>query len=765
MAMLQTATLLLRRLWAPKRIEPSYPTLPEVDEASGETNVPGIYAAGELAGTPLVKLGLNAGHDLIGRIGPGLLASREDETDDLLDVVIVGTGSSGFAATLHARRLGLSYVTLDAAAFANTFVTMTKGKWLFAEPGGVSNRSYAWFEECTKETLLERWRQAIAEEGLDVREQEKVLDVEGQVDDFTVVSDSGRFRCRRVLLCLGKAGNPRKLRVPGEKEYTAKVHHRLLDPDDFHDDDVLIVGAGDVACEAAIALAGDDSNRVTMSAIDRELTFPKKRNVDAVRRLEAEGRLTLHLESRVQSISASEVEIELAGGERRQQANSVVLEMIGAALPLPFLKKVGIRLAGSWHWQRWAALVLIFLGVYSLYGLKSYGKGLVAWPFEDLIAPATFDAALGQLFRVAFAPFAWLFSDQALADVAADRSYQQGYLYSLLYTVVMLVFGYQALIRWRAKASDKRYQTWRFASLLSFQLGFFLVVNVIAVQALTVQYAWRAWGLYQPFPLFFNTFFWWYPGDPKWIVALFVGAGALGSLVAIPLLARNHGKRFCTWICGCGGLAETLGDRWRHLSPKGERSRAWEFQAVAVLLASILVGVVVVGMFSTDGNNPWWRAYNYLVDFWLVAVIPITLYPFFGGKVWCRYWCPLAAYNQLLSKWYGRLKIVANDKCITCTECSKYCQVGVDVMAFAKNQQPFDNSNSACIHCGICIDVCPMDVLSFETSGGRAVDLIALGNSSGRPEMPAAPALPVAARDLVQTGLDAGKLRRPLPVV
>lgn len=765
----------VRKLFASKRVEPSYPTLPEVDATSGETNVPGIYAAGELAGTPLVKLGLNAGHDLIARIGPELQADRAEAHNDLLDVVIVGSGSSGYGATLAAHEMGLSYVTLEAAAFANTFVTMTKGKWLFAEPVDVENRSDAWFEECTKETLLENWRATVKEKGLRIQEQEKVLDIRGSSGNFTVESDSDEYRCRRVLLCLGKAGNPRKLKVPGEKENAAKIHHRLLDPDDFHGEDILIVGAGDVACEAALALANDDSNRVTMSAIDQEFTFPKKRNIDAVRALETEGKLEILLSSQVKSIGEDDVEIEEADGEARRRKNTVLFEMIGAELPLPFLKKVGIRLEGSWYWKRWVALFASFIAIYSLYALKSYGKGMTAWPFEGWISPEAYDAALGGLFHFAFAPFAWLFSEQALADIAQDRGYKQGYLYSLLYTLVMLGFGYEALIRWRAKAKHKEYQTYRYITLLAFQVVFFLVVNIVAVQALTVKYAWRAWGLYQPFPLFFNTFFWWYPSDPKWIIVLFVGAGALGTLVAIPIMARNHGKRFCTWICGCGGLAETLGDRWRHLSPKGERSRAWEFQAVAVLLASVVVGLVVIGIYNTDGNNPWWRAYNYLVDFWLVAVIPIALYPFFGGKVWCRYWCPLASYNQLLSKWYGRLKIVSNDKCITCTECSKYCQVGVDVMAFAKNQQPFDNSNSACIHCGICIDVCPMDVLSFETSDGRATDLIADGRTSGLPAGSGDPvggavAAPGLARAGLVTRIGTGRVKKrgglkALPVV
>ncbi len=719
-------------LFQKPRPQASYPTLPDIDEETDETNIAGVYAVGELAGTPLVLLGLNAGHELVERIGPELKSSRTDaHGDDVYDVLIVGSGSSGLAAAVAAKDLGLKYVVIEAAAFANTFVTMTKHKLLLAEPLTVKKKSRVWFEECEKEELLEQWHKLRDEEGLDIREHETVLNVDGEIDDFTVKTTDGEYKARRVLLCMGKAGNPRKLRVPGEKEFGGRIHHKLLDPDDFEGQDIVIIGAGDVACEAAISLAENPANTVTMSAIDKEFTYPKKRNIDKVRALEANGKLTVLLGSSVKSFGAEEVTIELADGSTQGVKYDNAFEMIGAELPIPFFNKVGIKIANDWGAKRWAALVLAFLVVYSFYALKSYSKPVAGWPYNQLIDPGTYNATLLAMFKVAFAPFAWLFEDNALAKIYKDKGFQAGYLYSGLYTVVMVVFGGEALLRWRGIAKHKDYQTYRFASLLSFQVGFFLIVNVIAVHALSLKYAWRFWGLYQPFPLFFNTFFWWYPSDPKHIVYFFVGAGAFGSLIFMPWMARYHGKRFCTWICGCGGLAETLGDRWRHLAPKGPRSRVWEFQGGLIFFASMLVLAVVVGAFETSGQNGWWQAYSYIVDFWLVAVIPIALYPFFGGKVWCRYWCPLAAYNQIMSAKFGKLKIVSNKNCIECTQCSKYCQVGVDVMAFAKNQQPFDNSNTACIHCGICIDVCPMDVLSFETSGPLAIDLIAANQSSG----------------------------------
>lgn len=700
----------LSHLWARKRPEPSYPRLPECDE-HGETTVSGVYVVGEIAGTPLIKLGLNAGHQLVQRLATQFSGELPAGHHDL---VIIGAGAAGIGAASAAQDLNLSAVVLEANHFAETVYTMTKGKVIFAEPDSVPTQGRMWFEECTKEELLERWSAQVSEFGLDVRTFEKVENIEREGDWLVVTSQKGTYRARRVLMAAGKAGNPRKAGVPGEVEHGAKIDHRLIDPDVHSDQDILIYGGGDVALEGALSLC--ETNRVTLVTVDEQFVYPKKRNIEAVQAKVAEGRLELHFNSFLKSVSEKSVTFSVGGpdGAPREVPNDQVFEMIGAELPFAFFERVGIQLENRWYWKRWAALALIFVFVYSLYALKTYGKGITAWPFEGLISEGAFDLNLRRIFEASFAPFAWLFEESAYQDILANRGFQQGYVYSLAYTLVMLFFGWEAMIRWRGIARNKKYQTYRYLSLMTFQLGFFLIVNILAVKAMTVEHAWRAWGLYQPYPLFVNTFFWW-DGNSlgagfKWFI---IGAGLFGTFVAIPILARYHGKRFCTWVCGCGGLAETLGDRWRHLAPKGERSRHWNFQSGVVLAASAILLLVIVGMYNTSGSNAWWNSYNYIVDFWLVAVIPVTLYPFFGGKIWCRYWCPLAAWNEALAKWFGKLGIKSNDKCISCTQCSKYCQVGVDVMAFAKNQEFFDNKNSNCIHCGICIDVCPMDVLSF----------------------------------------------------
>ena len=271
----------LGTLTSKKRPEPSYPTVPQVAE-SGESTVRGLYLTGDVGGIPLIKLGLNQGVELIERLQAELGAPDDDP--ELLDVLIVGAGSSGLGAAMRAHELGMRYQVLESECIAMTVVNMYKGKILFAEPENLPNKSSLWFEECTREELLERWRRQIEEHGLNVTEHEKVVDIRKRSGEFRVESTHGKYRARRVLLSVGKAGNPRKAGVPGELEYADKLFHGLSDPEDFSGQKILVYGGGDVAAEAALALC--KNNDVTMITIDKELTFPKKRNV---RRSSASG--------------------------------------------------------------------------------------------------------------------------------------------------------------------------------------------------------------------------------------------------------------------------------------------------------------------------------------------------------------------------------------------------------------------------------------------------------------------------------------------
>ena len=159
--------------------------------------------------------------------------------------------------------------------------------------------------------------------------------------------------------------------------------------------------------------------------------------------------------------------------------------------------------------------------------------------------------------------------------------------------------------------------------------------------------------------------------------------GVILSFRSHSVLVLFHGKRYCSWICGCGGLAETVGDRWRHLAPKGPASIKWERMNIVVLAAAVGITVLVLAGKRCGSKGLTW--YNFIADTWLVGIIPVTLYPFFGGKIWCRYWCPLAKMMEIFSKAFTRIKVSrfaihSNDKCIACGECSRYCQVGIDVM-------------------------------------------------------------------------------------
>jgi len=199
--------------------------------------------------------------------------------------------------------------------------------------------------------------------------------------------------------------------------------------------------------------------------------------------------------------------------------------------------------------------------------------------------------------------------------------------------------------------------------------------------------------------------------------------GVVMSFIATPVLTYFWGKRwYCSWVCGCGGLAETLGDPYRHLSDKS--LKAWQVERW--LIHSVLVFVTVTtamlwinsaseGRLLSEASGAFASAYGFLIGAVFSGVIGVGFYPIMGSRVWCRFGCPLAAILGLIQKYFSRFRITTNGgQCISCGNCSTYCEMGIDVRWYAQRGQNI--IRSSCVGCGICAAVCPRGVLKLENS-------------------------------------------------
>jgi thioredoxin reductase/polyferredoxin len=719
-----------------------------------ESNIKGLYIIGDLAGAPVIKLAMAQGVEVIEYIA-SLPESSSPPNEGELDVLIIGAGAAGLNAALAAQEHGMKCVLLEKAQVASTIENFPEGKWIYAEPDTTPPKGKLYLDGASKEDLIARWHAIIRDNELDVRTQEPLTAMRKDGGVFIATTPKGEYRARKVVLATGQRGNPRKLGVPGES--LEQVYHRLYSPRHYSDEDIVVVGGGNSAVEAALVLA--QQNRVTLSY--RKSAFARlfkdnQRKIDAA---VAEGRMRVVFNSNVHEFRAGQAELELEGGERLNVPMDHAFVLIGAELPVKFLKSLGIKLENEWDGALLFPLIetiALFFGLWFMGPLldgptpMGWNIGATGPIIGGLLAAA---GLAGLIYRgVRGNKWSWLFISffiwYSIYGIKAGRDVEfwpyrgwgydsisllgrpWAFWYTVLYTVLMTVFGLRALKRWGLDRRDK-FQIWRFASLLSFQWVFFFIIPEflfqIAVRNAWVgeslasnpqfaEQAWRAYGIVYAWPLFFYT--WFYDPHMIWVVW-----GVLLTFVLIPILVLFHGKRYCSWICGCGGLAETFGDQWRHLAPKGRQSVQLEWMAAAVLWFAVIVTLLILlrdvhGLFQTTDVSAW--VYRIVADIWLVGILPVTLYPFMGGKVWCRYWCPLAKLMHYQSKLFtklgwSRFQIVPNNKCIACNECSRNCQVGIDVMQYALKQETLDNDNSSCIGCGICVTVCPMDTLSFET--------------------------------------------------
>jgi len=301
-----------------------------------ETNVPGIYVAGELGGMGLIKNALTQGRQAV----EAIKAARRRTTPDALDLVVVGAGPAGFAAAITAKALGLRYVVLEQDSLGGSVFQYPRGKIVMTQPAELPLVGQIRLRTTSKEDLLRFWQGIEREQALDIRYKERVTGIERtQRDTFRVVATGGIHEAANVLLAIGRRGTPRKLGVSGED--LPKVVYRLIDPEQYAGLRVLVVGGGDSALEAAASVAEAGGEEVVLSYRGEAFGRAKPRNRERVAEAERSGRLRVLLNSNVRRITANAVTLE-QGGAEQQFANDAIIVNAGGILPNDFLQAIGV---------------------------------------------------------------------------------------------------------------------------------------------------------------------------------------------------------------------------------------------------------------------------------------------------------------------------------------------------------------------------------------------------------------------------------------
>ena len=699
--------------------------LPEAN-SDGSTRVPGLSITGDLTGIPLLKFALDSGARAARRAAPS-------GDPDVLDLVIVGAGVSGMAAAMEARRLGLRFEILEAAEPFATLVNFPARKPIYTYPRTMVPEGPLQVKADIKEDLVRELREQTARAGITPKAG-RAERMERQGRSLVVRTEAGEsIVAARVLIAIGRAGDFRMLGVPGEDR--DKVFNRLHDPKDYAGLDALVVGGGDSALETAIALAGAGA-RVTLSYRGTEFSRPKPENVAAVERLASSGGIRVLLGTQVREIRPREVALS-----EQTIPNDVVVTMLGREAPLTFLRRCGVRIAGEMRKASWAALALFLLFCGWLYNWKSGGSMSALWasrhwfPFNlpDLLASVG-----GMVARDAKRP-------STLIGTLAISASGPSFWYTLAYSTVVVIFGFRRMARRRTP-----YVTVQTSTLMLVQvLPLFLLPEIILPQLAyhgllpralldalfpVVTYGhgrefWRAYGLILAWPLnVYNVF----THEP---LGWWIGISMVQTLVLIPLGIYFFGKGvYCGWICSCGALAETLGDTHRQKMPHGPFWNRLNMAGQGILALAVLLLVLrVVGWILPDGNaidsvfDPLFKErYKWWVDVFLAGVLGYGLYFWFSGRVWCRFFCPLAALMHVYAR-FSRFAIVPEKKkCISCNVCTSVCHQGIDVMNFANKGVPMQDPE--CVRCSACVQMCPTGVLQFgrvdRTGKTIALDLL-----------------------------------------
>ncbi len=330
---------------------------------------------------------------------------------------------------------------------------------------------------------------------------------------------------------------------------------------------------------------------------------------------------------------------------------------------------------------------------------------------------------------------AWIITVDPVSQLLKGSDAGRFFLYGFIYTLAILVMGVRMIIKYR----HSKYQIVRTVSVMFFQTAFAFLIPEILLRLNQPYFDFKnIWPLDYDF-FFENELNTLIQSGGLGIFMLGWGLGLIG--LGVPVFVYFFGKRwYCSWVCGCGGLAETLGDPYRQLSDKSLKAwkiERWSIHGVLVFAIVMTIGVLYTywtgssQLFGVVDTYQMRSVYGAWIGAGFAGVVGTGFYPFMGNRVWCRFGCPLAAYLGLVQKFKSRFRITTNGgQCISCGNCSTYCEMGIDVRWYAQRGQNI--IRSSCVGCGVCSAVCPRGVLNLENrdEDGRFNQPILLGNDS-----------------------------------